>query len=53
MTVIIRKGSSKQAIRKKLENASGKKFPAKKFTGKIKINEDAVDIQRRLRDEWK
>jgi hypothetical protein len=29
-----------------------KKFDAKKFCGVLKVDEDALDIQKRLRDEW-
>jgi len=29
-----------------------KGFNAKIFTGKLKVNEDAMVIQKRLRDEW-
>ena len=29
-----------------------KKFDAKKFCGALKVNEDALAIQRQLRDEW-
>jgi len=29
-----------------------KKFDAKKFCGVLKVNEDALVIQKRLRDEW-
>ena len=31
---------------------SKKKFDAKKFYGALKLNEDAVTLQRRWRDEW-
>ncbi len=54
MVVIIKKGDSKKLIQNKLRKLKGGKgFPASKFTEKIKIDEDAVAIQRRLRDEWK
>ena len=29
-----------------------KSFDAKKFCGVLKVNEDALVIQQRLRDEW-
>lgn len=29
-----------------------KKFDAKKFCGVLKVDEDALIIQKRLRDEW-
>jgi hypothetical protein len=31
---------------------TGKSFDAKKFAGVLKVNEDALVIQKRLRDEW-
>jgi hypothetical protein len=53
MVVVIKKGESKKSIQSKLRKLkSGKGFPASKFTGKVKIKEDAVAIQRKLRDEW-
>jgi hypothetical protein len=52
MPIQIRKGSSKKAIQKQLAKAKVKGFPAHKFTGKIKVKEDAVAIQKRLRNEW-
>jgi len=55
MMVVIKKGESKESIQKKLNKlkGKGKKFPARKFLGILKIDEDPVKIQRRLRDEWK
>jgi hypothetical protein len=54
MVIVIKKGESKKSIQNKLRKLKGGKgFPASKFTGKIKIDEDPVAIQRRLRDEWK
>jgi len=52
MSIIIKKGTPKKRVKEKLKEFSGKKFPASKFSGKIKIKEDAVAIQRKLRDEW-
>jgi hypothetical protein len=55
MTVRIKKGESKKSIENKLRKLSKSKskgFPARLFTGKIKIEGDAVAIQRKLRDEW-
>jgi hypothetical protein len=34
------------------DRQSKKKFDAKKFCGVLKVNEDALTIQRKLRDEW-
>ncbi len=54
MVIVIKKGDSKKLIQTKLRKLKGGKgFPASKFTGKVKIDEDAVAIQRRLRDEWR
>lgn len=54
MVVVIKKGESQDSIRKKLQRLKKKGgFPASKFKGKVKITEDAVAIQRQLRDEWK
>ena len=53
---MLKKGASKKeiaAIEKKLfkrKLESG--FDAKKYNGVIKLKEDALDIQKRLRDEW-
>jgi len=53
MVVVIKKGDDTKSIQTKLHKLKkGKGFPASKFTGKIKIEEDAVRIQRRLRNEW-
>ena len=56
MTLILKKGASKkdiQQINKKLnEISSGKKLNAKKHSGVIKLKEDALSIQKKLRDEW-
>jgi len=34
------------------EKTLKKKFDAKKFCGVLKVDEDALTIQKRLRDEW-
>ena len=52
--VLILKG---MADIKKIKNflsdrRSKKPFDAKRVVGKLKVNEDALIIQRRLRDEW-
>jgi hypothetical protein len=56
MTLILKKGASKkdiQQINKKLsEISSGKKLNTKKHSGVIKLKEDALSIQKKLRDEW-
>lgn len=54
MTIVIKKGSSKKKIEEALRKLKkGKGFPASKFNGKMKIEGDALEIQKRLRDEWK
>ncbi|GGN07741.1 hypothetical protein GCM10010967_49140 [Dyadobacter beijingensis] len=45
------------AAQKKIFPAAGsslksKKLDARKFVGVIKITDDALDIQRRMRNEW-
>lgn len=53
MVAIIKKGASKEAIRKELERAKrGKGLNAKKYLGVIKLKEDPVDAQKRMRNEW-
>ena len=54
MVTIIKKGYSLSKIRKALKNTEKNKklFDASKYCGVIKINEDALKIQKKLRDEW-
>lgn len=56
MVTVLKSGATKssiQTILKKLGAQRSKKgFEAHKFCGVLKINEDALTIQRRLRDEW-
>lgn len=56
MVTIIKKEDSREEIEKKLKKmkiTSKKPFEAHKFCGIMKSDQDAVAIQRRLRDEWK
>ncbi len=55
MVTIIKKGYSLSKIRKALRNTekSKKLFDASKYCGVIKIKEDALKVQKKLRDEWK
>ncbi len=57
MTIIIKKGESKKSMEAKLRKLNARKkkkgFPAHRFTGKMKIAGDPVQIQRKLRDEWR
>jgi hypothetical protein len=57
MVTTIKRGATKAEIRsvfEKLESHTNSKrgFDAHKFCGTVKFNEDALEIQRRLRDEW-
>ncbi|MES2112615.1 MAG: hypothetical protein V4577_27930 [Bacteroidota bacterium] len=52
--VLVLKDSNdiKKAKEALAERQTKKKFDAKKFCGVLKIHEDALVIQKRLRDEW-
>jgi len=59
MVVKINSNSSPEEIKKALEKlyTSGKKnskkhLDASKYNGVIKLKEDAMTIQKRMRDEW-
>ena len=55
MTTIIKKGDNKKRIQellKKLRKTSKHTFNAKKYVGKLKFDKDALEIQKRLRDDW-
>ena len=56
MVLVLKKGASKkdiQQISKKLsELSTGKKLNTKKYKGVIKLKQDALVIQKKLRDEW-
>ncbi|CAN5184799.1 hypothetical protein BH09BAC1_BH09BAC1_22200 [soil metagenome] len=57
MTVIIKKGDSKEHMDQLLKKVSEqpinatKKFEATKFCGIVKFNEDPLEIQNKMRDE--
>jgi hypothetical protein len=55
MVRIIKKGSTKEEIQKTLTMNPKKKkgFEASKFTGIINPIENPLEIQKKLRDEWK
>lgn len=54
MVLIIDKKTTKQELEKFLKSGSLKKtFNAKNYFGAIRFNEDALAIQKRLRNEWK
>lgn len=57
MTLVIKKGASQKEIEELSKKLSVKKkkagFDAYKHCGVIKLKEDALVIQKRLRNEWK
>lgn len=54
IVAVVKKGTSKKNIDNKLKKLQKKKgFPASKYSGSIKIDRDALQIQKELRDEWK
>lgn len=57
MVVIIKKGYTKKEIEALMERHQKEKkkkgVDLKKYLGSIKLNEDPLDIQKKLRDEWK
>jgi hypothetical protein len=54
MVMIINKKTSRKALEKFLRTrGKNKAFNAKKHYGAIRFKEDAVLLQRRLRNEWK
>lgn len=53
MVTIIKKGTTRAELDKHLEQiSSAKKLDVTKFSGVLKIKEDPLEIQKRLRDEW-
>ncbi len=56
MVTVIKKTANKREIKRVLKNVKppkpSKLFKASEFCGKIKYEEDALIIQKRLRDEW-
>lgn len=54
MVTIIKKGADKKEIEKVLSNLkSPKKFDAYKYCASVNLREDPLDIQKKMRDEWK
>ena len=57
MVTILRKGATKKSITTMLTKLTKQTKPkgvdAFHFVGKINLNEDALSIQKSLRDEWK
>jgi len=53
MVTVIKKGADKKEMDKALsEVKSRKKFDASKYCGVLDLKEDALAIQKRMRDEW-
>jgi uncharacterized protein (UPF0335 family) len=56
MVLVLKKGASKEEIaeleRKLYQKTASSGFDAKKYNGVLNLNEDAMDIQKRLRNEW-
>ena len=56
MVLVLKKGASKkeiEALRRKLErNRPPKGVDTKKYCGVIKLKEDPLVIQKKMRDEW-
>lgn len=53
MTVFINSQTSKEELNEALAKLRPiKRFDAKKYAGKIKWDEDPLEFQRRLRNEW-
>lgn len=53
MVLVLKKGASKkeiESIEKKLKNKAG--VDVVKYCGLVKFKEDALTIQKRLRNEW-
>jgi hypothetical protein len=58
MVTTIKKGSTKAEIQSLFEEMEshlykGKGFDAYKFCGTVKFDDDAMNIQKTLRNEWK
>jgi hypothetical protein len=55
MVLVLKQGASKkeiEALRKKLEKLPSKGVDTKKYCGVIKLKEDPMAIQKKMRDEW-
>ena len=54
MVTIINKNADLKDINKKISELKGaKKFNSKKHSGVIKLDEDPLVVQNKLRNEWK
>ncbi len=53
MITVVRKGSNKKEAAKQLEKAlKTKGVDTRKYCGVIKLREDPLKIQKKMRDEW-
>ena len=55
MVLVLKKGASKkeiESVMKKLRSQKKKGFNARKYNGVLKLKEDPLTIQKRLRGEW-
>ena len=55
MTTIIKKGTSLEEIKKRIESVIAKfsKQDIMKYAGSLKTEIDPVEYQKKMRDEWK
>jgi hypothetical protein len=53
MVTVIKKGSDRKEIEKALSKIKSKrKFDAYKYCGTVKLKEDPLEIQKKMRNEW-
>lgn len=55
MVLVLKKDASKKeidAIRKKINRLPNKGVDTKKYCGVIKLKEDPLEIQKKMRNEW-
>lgn len=53
MVVVLKKGATKKEMADVVAKLPGSKgVDTKKFCGVIKLNEDSLVIQKKMRDEW-
>jgi hypothetical protein len=54
MVTIIKKGTPKEEIKKRVDEAISKspKNDIRKYAGKLKTDIDPLEYQRHIRDEW-
>ena len=54
MVTVIREGTSKDILDKVLAKLKIKKgFSSKKYSGVLKLKDSPIEIQKKMRDEWK